>query len=193
MRKPIAVSLLLLAPLLAAESPAAGPQQLLYSLEGNRLRRIDLEALAAGSPLEDVLVERASEGESGGAVPGSRGRDVNGMLCSFPDGTGRFVVGEDTGQPHPPAGWGVFDRLGRQVGRLTASYLTSSPEPFGCAFLPDGRLLTTEVGTQGFGSNDGQLIVWFPPFDRFPGPPGAFPATDARKIGRASCRERVGL
>ena len=44
--------------------------------------------------------------------------------------------------------------------------------------LPDGRLLTTEVGDQGFGFNNGQLVLWFPPFDRFPGPLGAFPRTD---------------
>jgi outer membrane protein assembly factor BamB len=178
MRQPI---LLLVASLLASAAPAAppaGPQELLYSLEGNRLRRIDLDRLGAGAPLEDVLIERASASETGG-TPGNRGRDVNGMLCVLPDGTGRFVVGEDTGQPHPPAGWGVFDRLGRQVGRLAATYRTGSPEPFGCAFLPDGRLLTTEVGDQAFGANNGQLILWFPPFDRFPGPLGAFPDTDA--------------
>ena len=31
----------------------------------------------------------------------------------------------------------------------------------------------------GFGTPNGQLILWFPPFDRFPGPPGAYPHTDA--------------
>ena len=178
MRQPI-LPLLLLSCLLAPAASPTGPQELVYSLEGNRLRRIDVESLATEALLEDVLIERASASETGGA-PGTRGRDVNGMLCALPDGTGRFVVGEDTGQPHPPAGWGVFDRLGRQVGRLAATYRTASPEPVGCAFLPDGRLLTTEVGDQGFGANNGQLILWFPPFDRYPGALGAFPNTDAR-------------
>jgi outer membrane protein assembly factor BamB len=181
MRKPI-LSLLLLAathlPQTAAASGSAGPEELVYSLEGNRLRRIDLDTLGTETVLEDVLIERASAGEAGG-TPGGRGRDVNGMLCTFPDGTGRFVVGEDTGQPHPPAGWGVFDRLGRQLGRLNATYRSAVPEPFGCAFLPDGRLLTSEVGDPGFGANNGQLILWFPPLDRYPGALGAFPATDA--------------
>src|SRR5262245_14415759 len=170
----------LLSLLLAAEARAvgAGPQELVYSLEGNRLRRYDVDSLGSEALLEDVLIERASAGDVGG-TPGGRGRDVNGRLCQCPDGTGRFVVGEDTGQQHPPAGWGVFDRLGRQLGRLTATYQNSFPEPFGCAFLPDGRLLTTDVGDPGFGSSNGQLVLWFPPLDRYPGPLGAFPATDA--------------
>ncbi len=191
MRTPTLAILLLLSPLLAAETPAAGPQELLYSLEGNRLRRLDVETLGSDAPLEDVLIERASAGETG-STPGGRGRDVNGMPCPFPDGTGRFIVGEDTGQPHPPAGWGVFDRLGRQLGRLNATYQTASPEPFGCAFLPDGRLLTTEVGDQGFGANNGQLILWFPPLDRFPGALGAFPGTDAASTNFCKLATNLG-
>ena len=32
------------------------------------------------------------------------GLDINAQICFFPDGSGRFIAGEDTGQPTPPAG-----------------------------------------------------------------------------------------
>ncbi|MFQ5667289.1 MAG: hypothetical protein ACE5I7_12775, partial [Candidatus Binatia bacterium] len=149
--------------------------ELLYSPEGNRLRRFDIDTIKQPPLVEDILIERASLDPNG--------RDINGQICLVPDGSGRFVAGEDTGQPRPPAGWGVFDADGTQVGKLTATYLTglpdatSQPEPFGCAFDGRGRLFTTEVGNQASGPFNGQLIMWFPPYDRFPGPPGAFPDT----------------
>ncbi|MGI9591932.1 MAG: PQQ-binding-like beta-propeller repeat protein, partial [Myxococcota bacterium] len=97
--------------------------------------------------------------------------------CRIPDGSGRFVMGEDTGQPSPPAGWGVFEADGSQAGKLTATYFAAQAEPYGCAFTEDGLLFTVEVGDQG--GSTGQLILWFPPFDVFPGPPGVYPATNA--------------
>ena len=39
-------------------------------------------------------------------------------------------------------------------------------------------LFTSEVGTEDIGGDDGQLILWFPPYDQFPGPPRAYPETD---------------
>jgi hypothetical protein len=143
---------------------------MLYSAEGNRLRRFDVGSILMPPLVEDVLIERAASDPEG--------RDVNGQICPFPDGSGRFVAGEDTGQPHPPAGWGVFAADGLQIGKLTATYLTDGPEPFGCAFDREGRLFTSEVGNQASGDSNGQVILWFPPYDRFPGPPGAYPATD---------------
>jgi hypothetical protein len=92
------------------------------------------------------------------------------MVCALPDGSGRFVAGEDTGQPDPPAGWGVFETDGAQVGRLVTTALTAKPEPYGCTFDAAGRLFTTEMGDAGFGGGNGQLILWFPPYDRFPDP-----------------------
>ena len=83
---------------------AAGPyesHELIYSTEGNRLRRYDVDTIGAPTLAEDILIERAS-------VDPVDGRDVNGTICSIPDGSGRFVLGEDTGQPTTPAGWGVF-------------------------------------------------------------------------------------
>jgi hypothetical protein len=82
--------------------------ELLYSTEGNRLRRYDLDTVDAPPLVEDILVERASESEEGGAAPVGKFRDINGMICPFPDGSGRFLAGEDSGQPDPPPGWGIF-------------------------------------------------------------------------------------
>jgi outer membrane protein assembly factor BamB len=168
-----------LLPLLLLVALPASAQQILYSTEGNRLRRFDVDTFDPGPPLEDVLVERVSGAEGGGGPPVGKRRDINGVVCPLPDGSGRFVAGEDSGQPHPKAGWGVFTSDGRQVGKLTPTTVDAFAEPFGCAFAADGTLFTTEVGDQGFGFATGQLIQWFPPFDVFPGPPGAYPATDA--------------
>ncbi|HEY7135273.1 MAG TPA: hypothetical protein VIB48_09415 [Acidimicrobiia bacterium] len=103
-----------------------------------------------------------------------RGLDINGQICFFPDGSRRFVAGEDTGQPNPPQGWGIFqlhgDRVGSlsatEVAKLTPTYQPSvdNAENYGCGFLSHGRVLTTDVGNQATGTGDGQLIVWFPPF-----------------------------
>src|SRR5512145_1366855 len=98
----------------------AGAYELLYATEGNRLRRFDPDTLDAGPLAEDVLVDSAADTETGPAL--RPGRDVNGMICPLPDGSGGFVLGEDTGQPSPPPGWGVFDASGRQIGKLTARY-----------------------------------------------------------------------
>ena len=141
--------------------PASG--EVLYVTEGNRLRRVDL---SFDPPRSEVLIERASGGAVGpGAPPPARRRDVNGMICWLPDGSGRFVLGEDTGQPEAPPGWGVFTALGRQVGKLVATYRVLPGEPHGCAFDGAGRLFATDVGNKGFGRGRGQLLVWFPPFD----------------------------
>jgi len=101
------------------------------------------------------------------------GRDINGQVCFTDDG--RFIAGEDTGQPEIPAGFGIFDLDGDSLGTLSATQIgkltpdfeaaDNQPEPYGCAFLPDGRLVTTDVGNQASGPGTGQLTVWFPPYD----------------------------
>jgi hypothetical protein len=103
-----------------------------------------------------VLVERAG-------LDSERGRDVNGTICPLPDAGGRFVAGDDTGQPEKPPGWSVFDAEGGLLSRLVATALTEHPEPYGCAFDAEGRLFTTDVGDPGFLRANGQLILWFPP------------------------------
>ncbi len=166
--------------LFLAATAQAEPGLLLYGTEGNRLRRYDVDTFDGGALREDVFIDRASASETGGTPASGSFRDLNGMICLLPDGSGRFVAGEDTGQPNPPAGFGVFEKDGRQIGKLTPTYsnTTSNPEPFGCAFDAAGRLFTSDVGDQGFVTPTGQLTVWFPPFDVFPGPPGAYPGTD---------------
>ena len=104
------------------------------------------------------------------------GWDINAQICFAPDGSRRFIAGEDTGQPNPPQGWGFFqldgDAIGelsaRRLGKLTPTYQGSldNAENYGCGFLSDGRLVTTDVGNQAGGESNGQLIIWFPPFDR---------------------------
>jgi outer membrane protein assembly factor BamB len=153
----------------AAGSVEIDTGQLLYSTEGNRLRRFDVDTISHPPLRQDVLIPNASEGEAGPST--GEGRDVNGMVCRLSDG--RLVMGEDTGQPEVRPGWGLFTPDGEQVGKLAARGYTAQPEPFGCAVDEQGRLFTTEVGAQG-GSN-GQLIVWFPPYEGYPGAPGTYP------------------
>jgi len=155
---------------------------LLYVTEGNNVRRIDLATLDGPAPRSELFIEHASRGDAPGAPSrhdDPHRRDVNGMVCALPDGSGGFVAGEDTGQNATLPGWGVFSADGHAIGKLTATYFVEQGEPYGCAFDARGRLFTTELGNVGFGRPIGQLILWFPPFDRFPGPPGAYPDTGA--------------
>jgi hypothetical protein len=164
----------------------AGAGEALWVSEGNRLRVVDLASLDPGPPSARILIENADTEKD-------RGRDVNGSVCPLPDGSGRFVQGEDTGQPSPPAGWGVFAPDGTQVGKLTPTYHSGYPEPYGCAFDAQGRLFTSEVGDQSFTRSTGQLLVWFPPFDRFPGPAGAYPRTDEPSDGFCKLAMDIGV
>lgn len=148
------------------------PDELLYGAEGNRLRRYDLDTVFDDDVLvEDVLIERAS-------VDPVDGRDVNGMICPLPDGSGGFVMSEDTGQPGTPTGFGVFDATGTQIGKNTGTYPTADPETFGCAFADDGTLFGASIGNQQFGDPNGQLFLFFPPLDEFPGAPASYPNAD---------------
>jgi len=179
--------------LFAPSTPAVADDggEVLYAPEGNRLRRFDVDTIGTPALVEDILIEQASDSENGGTLPAGKFRDINGMVCAFPDGSGRFVAGEDTGQPSPRPGWGVFSASGRQIGKLTATYAVAGAEPYGCAFGPDGTLFTTEVGAQGFGTPSGQLIMWFPPYDRFPGAPGTYP-NDGRSANFCKIATDIG-
>ena len=139
---------------------------IIFNGQGN-----DLAAYESEAPFESQFVYESFEDDP------ENGRDVNAQICFFPDGSGRFVAGEDTNQPDPPAGWGIFQLSGdavgdlsaEQVGKLTPTYQEGDdPENYGCGFLSDGRILTTDIGNQFPGDpGTGQLIVWFPPFDSF--------------------------
>lgn len=129
-------------------------------------------------------------------LPGGVGRDLNAQICfrRGPQGQVRFIGGEDTNQggAHNSAGWGFFELTGtevgqfgyQEIGKLIPTYQTTADgaENYGCGFLSDGRLLTSDVGNQLSGSPNGQLIIWFPPFDNGANytETGVFPTTPAR-------------
>jgi hypothetical protein len=133
----------------------------------------DLAAYEAEPPFaKQIVIPHYDEAEQ------PDGLDINAQLCFDPEDPRRFVAGEDTlqtstGEP----GWGIFelegDRVGElsatQIGKLVPTYQPSNdnPENYGCGFLSDGRIITTDIGNQASGDGDGQLIVWFPPFDSF--------------------------
>ena len=104
------------------------------------------------------------------------GVDVSGQICFDPTNPRQFVAVDRTAAADGQLGWGVFTLSGHTLGKLSARESarlvptfqpsTDGPSPFGCGFLPDGRLLTTDVGNHSRGPGDGQLIEWFPPFDR---------------------------
>jgi hypothetical protein len=167
----LAVSTLAVSTLVASAGPgnATRPEQsrpgdvIVFNGEGN-----NLNAYAAKPPFKKQTVIRNHEDDPDGL-------DINAQICFFPDGSNRFVAGEDTGQPDPPQGWGIFKLSGKkvgkfsakQVGKLTPTYQGSidNAENYGCGFLSDGRIITTDIGNQAAGPEDGQLIVWFPPFN----------------------------
>jgi len=104
------------------------------------------------------------------------GLDINAQICFFPDGSGRFIAGEDTGQSEGDLqGWGIFELDGGKVGEFSATQVaklvptyqgsSDNAENYGCGLLSDGRIVTTDIGNQASGEGDGQLIVWYPPFD----------------------------
>jgi outer membrane protein assembly factor BamB len=120
--------------------------EVLVSLQGNQLDEYDL---ATGAETTTVPAQHAT---------------VNGQACVLPDGSGRFVVGEDTGQPDVRPGWGIFAPDGTFLQKLTLpprENETRVGDPIGCAIDGDGRLFGTAIGGQGM--PDGQLIVFFPP------------------------------
>lgn len=96
---------------------------------------------------------------------------VNGQVCLLPDGSGDFLLGEDTGQPEQRMGWGIFSSKGKLVNKIPEPETPNEaeqPEPFGCGFDEEERLFVSDVGTGSFGASDGKLIVFFPPdYDEF--------------------------
>lgn len=164
------VTVALVAPVTAGASPrrAGKGGAIVFNGEGN-----NLNAYQSTPPFKKQRVITNHDDSR-------RGKDINAQICFFPkprrDGSRWFIAGEDTGQPDPPQGWGIFRLTGkkvgklkaRQIGKLTPTYQGSldNAENYGCGFLPGGRVVTTDIGNQAGGVGDGQLIVWFPPFNR---------------------------
>lgn len=94
---------------------------------------------------------------------------ARGEICADPKSPRRFVVGvepDDDGA----SGWSYLQLKGKRHGRLSVKQLGRLPAAmpgFGCAFLPDGTLITTGLGDRNVTSKgDGELVLWFPPFNR---------------------------
>ncbi|MEO8604316.1 MAG: hypothetical protein ABI629_17210 [bacterium] len=139
---------------------------IVFSGEDNRLHAYDP---GPGFQRETVIPSNADQPATG--------RDINGQICFTrgPEGQLRFIAGEDTdqGQSHLGAGWGLIELAGsfpnftyNELKHLQPRYQAGEEaENYGCGFLSDGRLLTSDVGNQASGVGTGQLILWFPPLD----------------------------
>jgi hypothetical protein len=157
----------------SAPAPDAASRVLVFNGENNRLNAYD----HATGEKQTVIPSAADDPQNG--------KDINAQICfkTTTSATGErvvnFIAGEDTNQGSTgDPGWGWFQLHGDSIGSLSATQLgklvptyqpsDSNPENYGCGFLSDGRLVTSDVGDQypGFPGN-GQLIVWFPPFDSF--------------------------
>ena len=149
---------------------AAAAGTVLFSAEGNNLWAYD-----TAPPFKRQRVNTANH-SVGDAPSDPNGWDINGELCAFSMNGKRYLVtGEDTGQPNPPAGWGVFEVSGANVGdlalervaRLVPTYQPTPDDPdnYGCGVLSDGRIVTTDIGNEASDAANGQLSIWFPPYD----------------------------
>ncbi|MCJ7438341.1 MAG: hypothetical protein MUP97_11355 [Acidimicrobiia bacterium] len=164
----LALALLAIVPAIAtardtAKNADGSPKVIVFNGQGN-----DLDAFASTPPFTTQKVYTTREKDP-------KGFDINAQICFFGDGR-TFIAGEDTGQPDPIQGWGIFRLRGskvgslkaRQVGKLQPTYqgATDNAENYGCGVLSDGRILTSDVGNQAKGDGDGQLIIWFPPLTK---------------------------
>jgi hypothetical protein len=118
-----------------------------------------------------VLVERASAG----------GRDINGMICPLPDGTGRFIGGKIPGSPTSRGG-GIFAADGDRGRKLAATYFVVPGDPFGCgAFDSQGGSSPPRSAATISGDLNGPADHVVSALRRLPGAPGTFPNAERSK------------
>ncbi len=155
-----------------ADAGSTTTVEVVLSGENNRLNAYDAET---GEKFT-VIPSAADDPDSG--------LDINAEICVVPEGVpwkpaGEtwFIAGEDTEQNSEPGvikqGWGVFRLTGDTLTELAAtqvakfvpdSFVTESdnPENYGCGVLPDGRVVTGDVGDQlPQEPATGQLVEWF--------------------------------
>lgn|GEM_PF-5410210 len=162
-----------------AQSAPGDGLEIVLNGENNRLNVYD-----AATGEKRTLIPSAADAASG--------LDINAEICFVPDTAAWkppdqtwFIAGEDTEQNTEPGiikqGWGVFRLTGstlagieaEQIGKFVPdSFVTAedNPENYGCGVLPDGRVVTGDVGDQLPQSPaSGQLIVWYPATSHFGG------------------------
>lgn len=135
--------------------------------EDGRLHAYDPATLAFEGEGETatITVSRQTLVEAGDDL----GIEPLGEACADPSRPNHVVVG--TGGDTP--GWAYLRISGDAVGSLTIDKIGLlhanglDPSPYGCQFLPDGRLITSVVGDRDpmSGLPSGALILWWPPFD----------------------------
>jgi hypothetical protein len=97
-----AVATALVVPAAGATRPQrSGPRAaIVFSGEGN-----NLNAYSSVPPFKHQRVITTRDDDP-------KGLDINAQICFFPktkrEGSRWFIAGEDTGQPDPPQGWGIF-------------------------------------------------------------------------------------
>jgi hypothetical protein len=169
------------------DAGAQGSPEFVLSPEGNHLWAYD-----AASGDHQLLARAQNGGDPGEVAPNALVRDINGQICVSPDQR-HVVTGEDTvvpptgpgggdgGSSHDPriAGWGYFSIAGAALGELTLEQVgklapeagtgpgyAGDPDNYGCGFLDGQRLFTTAIGDTLPGEDaNGQLFLWFGPFD----------------------------
>lgn len=175
----VAAAAAVLATLLVAAPGGAqqsSTQVFVFNGEANRLNAyLSPPGEASEFPKQTVIPSAADQ---------EGGRDINAQICFDPRNPDHFIAGEDTGQESGAGegglqGWGYFHLTGdgigefgwEQLGKMEPTYVhqmpETNPENYGCGFLSNGLLVTSDVGDQFPGEPaTGQLIVWYPPFDR---------------------------
>ena len=113
----------------------------LFSPQNNELDVYDLET-----------------GEMTVLIP-SEQNNVNGQVCMLPDGSGNFLMGEDTNQnTGARQGWGIFSPEGDLLQKILDPETpgeADTPEPYGCAF--DGEVYVgVGFGAQSVGPEEAQ-------------------------------------
>lgn len=161
--------------------PPVAPGEILFSPEGNNLVAYATTPVYPGE-FSPEMVNRARH-PSADRAGDPDGYDINGQVCVFEqEGTTYLVAGEDTEQPEVPPGWGVFVLTNvasaergvglhlERVARLVPTFQPTDdgPDTYGCGVLDDGRVLVTDIGNTALGAANGQLTMFFPPFDLDP-------------------------
>lgn len=139
-----------------------------------------LVAFAADDPTNGQVLSLTTAVDPADPTSTAENVRVHDQACFFGDGTKRFLMPVEAGPPTiPTPTWGVFQLSGDRVGAYEVEMISTlgspsfqptaageAPRPYGCASLRDGRLVTTDLGGSGVGEANGQVTVWFPPFDR---------------------------